>query len=63
MKRSLLNFRLDILFDMSRGTKTEGAMEDDDAVCISEHLFMFGFAFSISTLRFHSLMMQNVEKE
>lgn len=48
---------------MSRGTKTEGAMEDDDAVCISEHLFMFGFAFSISTLRFHSLMMQNVEKE
>lgn len=62
MKWSLLNFRLAILFGMSRGTKTEGATEDDDA-CVSEHLFMFGFAFSTSTLRFHSLMMQNVEKE
>lgn len=30
MKWSLLNFRLNILFGMSRGTKTEGTMEEDD---------------------------------
>lgn len=46
MKWSL--FRLNILFGMSRGTKTEGTMEDDDAVYMSEHLFMFGLFFLIS---------------
>lgn len=41
-------FRLNILFGMSRDTKTEGKMEDDDDavyIYIYEHLFMFGFVF------------------